>query len=242
MTAEDRLDANKTDHTMVVARSLAGAIPIAGSLVGEIVTTFIPNQRTDRIVDYLRILHDRVSECEQVIDEQRSRSPEFVDLVEESMHQAAKTDSEERHRKLAEIVKNGLTDEELESAHHRRMLDLLGQVSEIEVLLLQMYSENEQGNRTFAETHQDILLGPRLGITRNASLDDIAANAVHNSYKPRLASLGLLKPSFRRPRRDELPEFDPATGMMKASGYDLTHLGRLVLRSIGCSTILDGIT
>ena len=38
---------------------------------------------------------------------------------------------------------------------------------------------------------------------------------------------------FRHMRTNETPEFDPATGRPKASGYELTPLGRMVLRYAG---------
>jgi hypothetical protein len=33
--------------------------------------------------------------------------------------------------------------------------------------------------------------------------------------------------------RGQLPEFDETTGMMKASGHEMTPLGRMLLREIG---------
>ena len=37
---------------------------------------------------------------------------------------------------------------------------------------------------------------------------------------------------FKKPKRGELPEFDEKTGMVKVGGYEITSLGRLLLRSI----------
>jgi len=44
--------------------------------------------------------------------------------------------------------------------------------------------------------------------------------------------MGLLKARFKKPKRGELPAFDDKTGMIKAQGYEITGLGRLLLRSI----------
>lgn len=61
---------------------------------------------------------------------------------------------------------------------------------------------------------------------------ELDKHAIYMSYTDHLVRLGLLRPRFRKPKKGELPEFDEKTGMLKASGYDVTPLGRLMLRYI----------
>ena len=48
-----------------------------------------------------------------------------------------------------------------------------------------------------------------------------------------LTRLGLLGQRYKVPRKNETPEFDKETGLLKAGGYELTPLGRLFLARIG---------
>jgi hypothetical protein len=45
--------------------------------------------------------------------------------------------------------------------------------------------------------------------------------------------LGLLRSNFKGVKKEEIPEFDSRTGMVKASGRQITSLGRLLLRQSG---------
>jgi hypothetical protein len=42
--------------------------------------------------------------------------------------------------------------------------------------------------------------------------------------------------TYRKSKKGDMPEFDEKTGMVKASGNSITHLGRLLLRSIDLAT------
>ena len=56
--------------------------------------------------------------------------------------------------------------------------------------------------------------------------------ALKTSYRRHLQDLGLTRTRFKKPRRGELPDFDEKTGMMKASGADITRLGKMLLRYV----------
>ncbi|MEZ4615392.1 MAG: hypothetical protein R2867_07745 [Caldilineaceae bacterium] len=58
-----------------------------------------------------------------------------------------------------------------------------------------------------------------------SSQEQVDQATVHKGYRQH--QLDLLRPRFKRPKKNEIPEFDENTGMMKASGYELTALGRL---------------
>ncbi len=64
------------------------------------------------------------------------------------------------------------------------------------------------------------------------SQEEVDKHAIHETYEANLGRLGLLNLRFEEPEQEKLPEFDTETGMLKAHGYDITSLGRLLLRSI----------
>ena len=53
---QDNLNSDKNDYIVSTLSSVLGAVPYAGSLLSEIVRDIIPNQRTDRIVKFIRDL------------------------------------------------------------------------------------------------------------------------------------------------------------------------------------------
>ena len=54
------LDNNKNDVAAFFAKGILGSIPYIGNITAEIITELIPNQRTDRIVEFLKILEQKV--------------------------------------------------------------------------------------------------------------------------------------------------------------------------------------
>ncbi len=59
--------------------------------------------------------------------------------------------------------------------------------------------------------------------------------SLQNSYKDHLAQLGLLSPKYKTDMKTHLPVFNTNTGALELRGYDITQLGRLLLRQIGLS-------
>ncbi len=53
MTSEKSLDTNRTDLLTSFSKSALSIVPIAGPFLSEIVGTIIPNQRIDRIIEYI---------------------------------------------------------------------------------------------------------------------------------------------------------------------------------------------
>lgn len=54
--------------------------------------------------------------------------------------------------------------------------------------------------------------------------------AVYQTFRQNLVALNLLTPKYIKPKKNELPEFDNKTGMIKATGYSVTSLGKLILK------------
>jgi hypothetical protein len=70
-----------------------------------------------------------------------------VALFEEGAYQASRAFSEERRRQIAELVAGGIADERRDYLESRRVLRLLGELDDGEVVLLAGYlSPNWQGD------------------------------------------------------------------------------------------------
>jgi hypothetical protein len=227
----DDLGAKKADYLAIVSKGTIGAIPIVGPLAAEVIGALIPNQRIERIEALLKALEEKIKEFDKQRLETEFKMPEFIDLLEDGFHQAVRALSKERIDYIATLVSNRLSDEQAEHLKYKKLLSILGQLNDAEVLHLINYSFLEAGDQEFMQKHDNILhpVSAHMGSSQ-AELD---AAAIQDSNKRHLIELGLIRPSFQKTRRGELPEFDDRTGLLKASGNQITPLGRLLVKAIG---------
>ncbi len=229
-----KLGNTSIDVVTSLAKGVTGAIPIAGSLIAEIVGNIIPNQRLDRIARFLQLLNDRLDGIEQSLLETRLPQPEVVDLLEDAFTQAARATTQERLEHIASVVANGISAEELNQAQTKRMLWLLGQLNDAEIVILRsrlaLTREDIHLDADFRNKHQELLAPDATHM--GSSEDEFEEAALKTSYRSHLDDLGLVRVRFKQPRRGELPEFDDKTGMLKASGTEITRLGRMLLRHL----------
>jgi hypothetical protein len=227
-----QMSTEKADVTTILGKGLLGAIPFVGPLAAEIVGTIIPNQRIDRIESLLRLLESKIQDYEKERVKQRIVSPEYVDLMEDGFWQAARALSEERKDYIASLLKNSLTDDELKYIEYKRLMSILGELNDFEILILKSKTlyPHQPEHREFWELHKHLFKLPVLTVAE-ATQEKTDKETIHKAHKLHLASLGLLKAKFSKSRQPQ-PEFDYETGKIKASGYDITRLGKLLLRSI----------
>lgn len=227
----EKLERNRADVLATISKGALGAIPIVGPIAAEVVGELIPNQRLDRIKDFLIELENRVGTLEGEQLRERCAQPESVDLLEDGFHSSARALSKDRIGYIAELVANFITDDQAEHIRAKKMLSLLDELNDVELLILINYGHLDIGDSTFMKEHSEIV-GP-MSAGLNASQEYRDKAQLQESYKRKLVELGLLRPRFKKPKRGELPEFDDKTGMMKASSLEITPLGRLFLRHIG---------
>lgn len=228
------IDSNRIDIIVAGLKSIAGPIPIVGSLVSEAIGSLIPNQRMDRIARYVSILEQKIASLEKDQIVSRFSNPGFIDLFEDSLLQAIRALTNERLQHIAVIVRNGISDEQQEYERHKLFLRLLGELNDIEVIILQSYLYDTLGGENeFHRKHNGVL---RAGSAHlGSSQEEWDISTVHKGYKQHLVQLDLLSPKFKKPKKNELPTFDESTGMIESSGYKLTSLGRLLLRNLDIS-------
>ena len=224
------LEVRKEDLIASALKGVCGTLPIVGPSIAEIIGYLIPKQRIDRIASLLKALESKIDPEERAKVEARMLEEKSVDLMEDGFLQAVRALSEERIGHIASLLKNSLTDEDLEQNAYKRLLFLLGEINDIEVVILKSRSIYGTEQQEFWEKHKDLLTVPLVYL--GSSQDEVDKNAIYETYRTNLASLGLLRIRFKKPKRGELPEFDEKTGMVKAGGYEITSLGRLLLRSI----------
>lgn len=231
MTESSELVPNATDRIASLTKGVFGAAPVVGPLAAEIIGNIIPNQRADRIVRFVQKLDERVKHLEAEALHQRTTDPQFVDIVEDAFVQAAKAVSDERLDHIANVVAHGIVAEELNHAQTKRMLWLLEQLNDAEIIMLRSRLAMTRGDcdsdAEFREKHEQVLAPDATHL--GSSDEEFEEAALKTSYRQHLLDSGLLRHRFSRPRKGELPEFDDKTGMLKASGADVTRLGKMLL-------------
>lgn len=225
------VDATRRDRTLSALQGLAGAVPVAGSIMANLLSQIIPEQRWERLGVYLSMLEGRLVAVETQTLTSALREPRNVDLFEDGAIQAVRALSSERVEYIAALVARGLTSAEREEIEAKRLLKLLDEVDDDQIVILQSKLDRHMGSGEFYERHQRVLEPVRAHM--QSSREDLDREAMYRLARRQLVDLGLLHQTFRKPRKGDLPDFDEKTGMMKSQGTRLSPLGRLLLRRIG---------
>ena len=234
MTEPNRPNLNNSliDRLASGAKGITGAIPFVGSIIAEIVGNVIPNQRIDRLARFVEQLSLGLDKIENAAIAKKFDEPMAIDLIEDAFVQASRATSDERLDYIASVVANGLEPHEVKHADTKRILWLLGQLNDSEIVILRsrlaLTKEDIVTDAEFREKHNE-LLEPDATYMGSSEVDFENA-AIKTSYRQHLSDLGLIRTRFTKPRKGDLPEFDDSTGMLKSSGTEITRLGKMLLK------------
>jgi hypothetical protein len=230
------VDTRRADLGAAFFKTLVSAAPLVGPYLTETLGVAIPDLKFDRVVTFARVLGDRVKYLEEDVVRVKSRTEEFADLLEDGVVQASRAMTDERRGYIASLLKNSITNETLEHVEEKKLLALLGELNDAEVLMLKFFSLSSAGRREFAETHQE-LFGP-IDRSLDAPQENIDKGEFRDSYRNKLLEV-LLEPIYKRAEKGQTPEFDERTGRMKATSFRPTGLGKLLLRYIDLALAPD---
>ena len=221
--ADIDLGPSTEDQVATFVRATSSLIPGVGPIIGQLISEVIPNQRLERAEAYLRQLAERVERLEAVRD-----APDRIALFEDGALLAIRALSEDRMNHIARIVSSGLNGSEREVLESRRLLTVLAQLDVDDIIFLEskIYGRLDEA----IDRHPDIVRRPMLML--NSDEEEQTQAALWHLREQTLFRLGLLRHKFIKPKRGEMPEFDEATGMVKARGARLTPLGLLLLRHL----------
>jgi len=141
------LDASAKDRGFSVAKITLSYIPFVGPALAELVSVTIPNQRMDRFAEFMRQLNERVDEIEMVLKNEGKEYPERIALIETGAEQSTRARSNERIKRIASIVIRGINNTEQEALELHRLLRILPQIDDQELLLLYYFAGDGQKKR-----------------------------------------------------------------------------------------------
>lgn len=212
-----QLDNRHRDWLTPLAKGIVGACPLIGPMLAEIVGMAVPNQRVERIIVFLRTVDERIAKAEEHLErfQQRIRTTEGIDLLEESMTQATRAITVERQERLGRLLATALTQEQLRYQEAKKLLGLLRELTDPELLWLVYYSVPVTYSSEFHDrlrrTHPEIFEPASASL--NASDDERDRRALQESYKNTLERYGLLEKKDRQQ-------------------LQITRLGKILLRYV----------
>lgn len=231
------LQTNQQDVWTTAIKVISNLVPF-GSPIGELITNFIPNQKIERVVKVTEKLNEKLIDYNSKLNDAEKRiniielkNVKFADLYEEGATQASRALTDERLEYIASLLKNSLTDEELEHIETKKLLTMLNEINDTEIIWLQYYALYGGEKDKFYEEHENALEIFPANLKSTAKEHD--KQSVQVSYKQDLVRLGLLKEKYKQAKRGELPETDYDTGKPKISHYETSNLGNALLRIIG---------
>ena len=229
---ENELKKNKTDLLTSAAKSVFGALPVAGPLLSELIGNLIPDQRIDRLSKYITELESKLSDLSTERIRELLKDSECIDLFEEGFVQASRAITDKRQSQIASVVRNGLDDESIAYSESKYVLKLLQELNEQEIIWLRYHLHPTIGDdEEFRNKHKNVL--ERVYVTMESDESVRKKAALQESYIEHLERLGLISPQYTIDRDTGVPEFDTFTGRPAVSYYDITFLGHLVLKQIG---------
>lgn len=227
------LQTNRWDVLAAFVRGTIGAAPEFGPMIAEIITSRIPEQKLDRVCRLAGLLELKVKFLTDDVNsiKDKLQSEEGSDLLEDALNQASRATSPERLEYIASLLKNGLTSEDIDHIGKKKLLSILNELNDAEIVTLKYHSfQHLIKQQEFAKEHTELFTPIPLPL--GSSQQDIDKAALRDTYRKKLIDLGLLRATYKKLKKGELPDFDERTGMPKAQGYTITSLGKLLLRYI----------
>jgi hypothetical protein len=227
------INQKKTDIAVAVSRAVIGSIPVAGAALAEIISIVIPNQRMDRVADFVSKLEDRISDVEQRV---LTSNKYFVDLLEDSILQATKSLSEERNEYIAIFLSKNREISEKDYSIKKKLLHILEEMTDEDVEILRSMRESwyQRTARNYVVPMQTIAVVNNY--TKEEKYLYEMAVASWDAHINSLERLGLVRVKREIPHSLEqstgVGHIDNETGLPKITDYVISDIGKVLLQSI----------
>jgi len=190
------LQTSSSDIVASALRGLLGACPGIGSALSEAVNFLIPNQKLDRVIEYVKQLDSVVTSIEINLNnfQKNIRIEEGLDILEDGLVQASRATTQERRTRLANLVGRTLTSAEIKYAEAKKILNIFKELLDPEILWLIYYSETptmgSEYHRNLVNNNPEILR--KASKVMGAPEAEKNRGAIQDSYINTLIRLGLL--------------------------------------------------
>ena len=230
--SKDDLRIKAIDQIVASAAGIAGAIPLIGPTMSELLFTTVPGLRQQRIVDYARLLESRLALLEEEVRDKILKIEANLDLLEAGTWASARAISSDRIEYIANLVSNGLGLEETDVIRNKRLLTLLDEIDDDAFVLLKAYGDSYANGSRDA---WDNVKRPD-PVHQGSNQQSVDENNLYQAGIAKLVRVGLLNEQLVL--KDKMPVMDPPKKAFKTR-IVISQLGRLLLRQVGQPTDFD---
>lgn len=225
---QNKLDNDKSDYIVLALSSVLGAVPFAGSFLSEIVRNIIPDQRTDRIVKFIKELALELEEQKidvEILKDKISNNYQYGAYITNCFRCLTNEVYEEKLEYYKNLCASGIIGDEKNLIHCERILQILSQLDFYEIQYLRYYydprmSKTEMMTDALNKIGFDILFPLyNMGMNEEQIIEETYKQITLNN----LEKNGLLQ-----------SKINPRNNRKK---YEITTLGRLILKKIGYDDI-----
>lgn len=224
------LNENKTDKLVKTINATFGEIPIIGGALVELLSSVIPNQRIDRMVEFIKILNEKLTSQEQELLKSQILDENFNGLLQDVIDSTIKTIGKERKNHFAKIVQSGLTSNKEELIELRLITRILKEINDIEMIILKYHSiRTSNESSIFLQKNRNILESERLFV--GASKEQEKQHFMYKGYLYHLVSLGLLDVNYEV-KEESNRISDKSEFKINSKNHKITEFGKMIVEML----------
>ncbi len=221
------LNENNTDKLVKIINATFGEIPIVGGTLVELFSSVIPNQRIDRMVEFIKILKEKLSNQEQELLKSKILDENFNSLLEDVIESTIRTIGKERKHHFCKIVHTGLTSNKEELIELRIITRTLKELNDIEMIILKNLSILSTNERTsFYQKNKSILESEHLYV--GASKEQEKRHYMFKAYLYHLVALGLLDVNYDV-KEESNRISDRSEYKVNKNNHRITEFGKMIV-------------
>lgn len=228
----DDLEENKKDIALSLTKGGLGAIPVVGGIIGEVLSLTIPQQRIDRVIEFVKELEKRISRIEL---ERLQENKYFLDLFEDAVLQATRCLSPARNMYIALFLYNTKDVNEHDHSIKKKLFQALESLTDDDIRILASidrfgYMRTFQDNcPPICSISQVDKMSKEERFLYELATEELDAH-IHSlvSYKL-IYAIHKIQPSDPSVNQEYL---DEKTGIAEIEDYQTSGLGKLLLKTI----------
>lgn len=163
------LENNANDYVAILIKNaVSTGVPILlpmftfmASYLGDMIINFIPNQRLDRVVNFVQLQSEKLEALDENLKEtikETMYEPETIPFVEKVIKMVVESETEQKRKYLASILNNGLSVDK-EQSHRAQLMKLIDELDELDILRLYGatldYDYHEKAYNEFWDKHEE---------------------------------------------------------------------------------------
>lgn len=229
--SDPKLQNNRVDNAVAIARGVLGAVPFAGGALAEIIGYTIPNQRVDRIIAFLNELDKRL---EKVEIERLHQNKYALDLFEDGIYQSVKVLSDNRNQYLANFLRQSIDVDSVSYSTRKQLLSILKELTDDDLEVLISVYKNRYQSTARERSVRSLTYGQYDALSDEEREEYEHAKVSFGLHMATLSRLNLIYIKHREVDPQwENSNIDSHTGLPEIESCELTNIGKLILVNIG---------